>query len=73
MFNAAFPLDIEAADITKHHVFELGPNETGVIIEWKFYIWTEGGLVPSAKMTMRHEAMYAHNLAPLKFRKIVIS
>ena len=49
MCNAAFALDIEAADITKHHVFKLGPNETEVIIEWKFHTRPKAVWCPAQK------------------------
>ena len=53
----------------KQHCFDLGSSAAKVIVECKSHRWTEGGNVPSAKMTVWNEAMYYFHLAPKEFRK----
>lgn len=54
----------------KPHKFDLGnPNEK-VLIECKSHTWTEGGNVPSAKITNWDQAMYYFHAAPTGYRKI---
>jgi len=54
----------------KEHKFDLGCSEQKVIIECKSHTWTEGGNVPSAKITTWDQAMLYFFLAPRSYRKI---
>ena len=54
----------------KPHAFDLGDQTAKVIVECKSHTWTEGGNVPSAKMTAWNEAMYFFHAAPRRYRKI---
>ena len=54
----------------KEHKFDLGCAKDKVIIECKSHTWTEGGNVPSAKLTTWDQAMLYFFLAPRKYRKI---
>jgi len=55
----------------KSHNFDLG-NELGkVLVECKAHTWTEGGNVPSAKLTVWNEAMFFFHAAPSSYRKIL--
>ena len=42
----------------KSHSFDLGNNGEKVLVSPKAHRWTEGGNVPSAKLTVWNEAMY---------------
>lgn len=55
----------------KAHVFDLGDQNAKVLIECKAHTWTEGGHVPSAKMTTWNQAMFFFHAAPSGFRKIL--
>lgn len=65
-----FPLEIGLADKKKKHGFDLGSSDPKLIVECKSHRWTEGGRVPSAKMTTWNEAMMYFYLAPKEFKKI---
>ena len=52
----------------KPHKFDLGNDQ--VLVECKSHTWTEGGNVPSAKMTTWDQAMFLFHAAPKGFRKI---
>ena len=54
----------------KPHRFDLGDPDKKVIVECKSHTWTEGGNVPSAKMTTWNQAMYFFHAAPSGYRKI---
>jgi len=56
---------------TKPHNFDLGDHNAKVLVECKAHTWTEGGNVPSAKMTTWNQAMYYFHAAPSDFRKIM--
>lgn len=67
-----FPLEIGLSGTTKKpHRFDLGDRDTKVIVECKTLTWTQGGNVPSAKMTTLNQAMYFFLLAPKSYRKIL--
>lgn len=53
------------------HNFDLGTREGNVIVECKAHTWTEGGNVPSAKLTVWDQAMFYFYLAPSNYRKIL--
>ena len=50
---------------------DLGSSSPQILVECKSHRWTEGGRVPSAKMTVWNEAMFYFHLAPQGFRKIL--
>lgn len=55
---------------TKFHDFDLGDLSKKILIECKSHKWTEGGNVPSAKLTVWDQAMYYFYSAPKDYRKI---
>ena len=55
----------------KSHNFALGDERKKVVVECKAYTWTEGGNVPSAKMTAWNQAMFFFHAAPAGYRKIL--
>ena len=55
----------------KSHNFDLGDEQKKVVVECKAHKWTEGGNVPSAKMTTWNQAMFFFHAAPLGYRKIL--
>jgi hypothetical protein len=54
----------------KTHNFDLGDTDAKVIVECKSHTWTEGGNVPSAKITSWNQAMYYFYATPKEYRKI---
>jgi hypothetical protein len=56
----------------KSHKFDMGCSVKKVIIECKSHTWTEGGNVPSAKITTWDQAMLYFFLAPRSYRKIFV-
>ncbi len=55
----------------KPHRFDLGSDAPATIVECKSHTWTQGGKMPSAKMTVWNEAMYYFYLSPASYRKIM--
>lgn len=55
----------------KLHSFDLGNADLKVLVECKAHTWTEGGNVPSAKLTVWNEAMFFFHAAGLGYRKIL--
>jgi len=55
----------------KLHKFDLGSRLEKVLVECKAHKWTEGGNVPSAKLTVWNEAMLFFHAAPRGYRKIL--
>ena len=55
---------------TRSHNFDLGNIAEKILVECKSHTWTEGGNVPSAKMTNWDQAMFYFYAAPKGFRKI---
>ena len=55
----------------KSHRFDLGDEKKKIIIECKAHTWTEGGNVPSAKITTWDQAMFFFYAAPSRYRKIL--
>ena len=53
------------------HNFDLGDPKMMVLVECKAHTWTEGGNVPSAKMTAWNQAMFFFHAAPREYRKIL--
>lgn len=56
---------------SKLHNFDLGCKQEKVLVECKAHTWTEGGNVPSAKMTSWNQAMFYFHAAPSGYRKIL--
>jgi hypothetical protein len=56
---------------TKPHNFDLGDPAQKILVECKSHRWTEGGNVPSAKITTWNQAMYFFHAAPPGYRKIL--
>ena len=56
---------------TKAHSFDLGNIDKKILIECKSHTWTEGGNVPSAKITTWDQAMYFFFAAPVGYRKVL--
>jgi len=54
----------------KLHKFDLGNLDKKILVECKSHKWTEGGNVPSAKITTWDQAMYLFYASPIGFRKI---
>jgi hypothetical protein len=65
-----FEAAVGAGELKKKRKFDLGSDSPPVLVECKSHAWTQGGNVPSAKMTVWNESMYYFYLAPEKFRKI---
>ena len=65
-----FPIELGHGK-KKVHRFDLGASDPQLIVECKSHRWTEGAIVPSAKMTVWNEAMYYFHLAPKDYRKIL--
>jgi hypothetical protein len=55
----------------KSHSFDLGDQHKKVLVECKAHTWTEGGNVPSAKLTAWNEAMFYFHATPPGYRKIL--
>ena len=55
----------------KYHNFDLGDERKKVVVECKAHTWTEGGNVPSAKMTAWNQAMFFFHAAPSGYRKVL--
>jgi hypothetical protein len=66
--NFAVPVGVGA--MKKSHRFDLGSENPPVLVECKSHTWTQGGNMPSAKMTEWNEAMYYFHVAPALYRKI---
>lgn len=56
----------------KHHSFDLGSIDSKILVECKAHRWTEGGNVPSAKLTVWNEAMFFFYVAPPGYRKLLV-
>lgn len=65
-----FSVSVGVGDVKKMHRFDLGSADPPVIVECKSHTWTQGGNMPSAKMTVWNEAMYYFYAAPTFYRKI---
>jgi hypothetical protein len=65
-----FSVPVGVGEATKMHRFDLGSENPPVLVECKSHTWTQGGNMPSAKMTVWNEAMYYFHVAPALYRKI---
>jgi hypothetical protein len=66
--NVTVPIGISGQ---KPHSFDLGNANSKILVECKAHKWTEGGNVPSAKLTVWNEAMLFFHAAGLGYRKIL--
>lgn len=66
--NISVPVGV--GETKKPHRFDLGSENPPVLVECKSHTWTQGGNMPSAKMTVWNEAMYYFHVAPPAYRKI---
>jgi hypothetical protein len=67
--GVAVPIGINGK---KSHAFDLGNKDEKVLVECKAHRWTEGGNVPSAKLTVWNEAMFFFYVAPPSYRKLLV-
>ncbi|MCP4050588.1 MAG: hypothetical protein GY730_07790 [bacterium] len=63
------PVDI-GLNGKKSHNFDLGCLNQRILVECKSHTWTEGGNIPSAKITTWDQAMFFFYVAPSGYRKI---
>jgi hypothetical protein len=56
----------------KPHSFDLGNGDENLLVECKAHRWTEGGNVPSAKLTVWNEAMFFFHASPSGYRKLLV-
>jgi hypothetical protein len=61
---------VGVGEAKKPHRFDLGSENPPVLVECKSHTWTQGGNMPSAKMTVWNEAIYYFQVAPDPYRKI---
>lgn len=66
-----FAAPVGVGQLKKRHRFDLGSEKPPVLVECKSHTWTQGGNMPSAKMTVWNEAMYYFHLAPPTYRKVL--
>jgi hypothetical protein len=66
-----FGVPIGVSDRKKNRNFDLGSANPAILVECKSHTWTQGGNMPSAKMTVWNEAMYYFHIAPREYRKIL--
>src|SRR6266481_6202109 len=66
----SFSVPVGVGEHKKLHRFDLGSESPPVLVECKSHTWTQGGNMPSAKMTVWNEAMYYFHVAPAFYRKI---
>ena len=67
--SIAVPIGISGK---KSHAFDLGNTNDKILVECKAHTWTEGGNVPSAKLTVWNEAMFFVYVAPPGYRKLLV-
>jgi hypothetical protein len=65
-----FSVPVGVGETKKPRRFDLGSENPPVLVECKSHTWTQGGNMPSAKMTVWNEAMYYFHVAPAAYRKI---
>jgi len=71
LLTPSFSVSLGVNNLRKSHRFDLGSNESAVLVECKSHNWTDTGNMPSAKVTVWNEAMYYFHLAPEHFKKIL--
>jgi hypothetical protein len=65
-----FSVPVGVGETKKPRRFDLGSENPPVLVECKSHTRTQGGNMPSAKMTVWNEAMYYFHVAPATYRKI---
>jgi hypothetical protein len=70
-FKSNHPIDIGIHDRKKAHRFDLVDVNKKILVECKAHTWTEGGNIPSAKITNFNQAMYYFHASPEGYRKIL--
>jgi hypothetical protein len=71
VLRRGFSVLVGVAATKKRRKFDLGSDNPPILVECKSHTWTQGGNMPSAKMTVWNEAMYYFHVAPAEFRKIL--
>ena len=66
-----FGVSLGVATVKKMRRFDLGNNSPSILVECKAHTWTEGGNIPSAKLTVWNESMYYFHVAPERYRKVM--
>jgi len=66
-----FSVSVGVIERKKAHRFDLGSSAPAILVECESHTWTQGGNMPSAKMTVWNEAMYYFHVAPAEYRKIM--
>lgn len=67
----SFKIPIGASTARKLHEFDLGSEQSKIVVECKSHTWTVSGGVPSAKMITWNQAMYYFHLLPAGYRRIM--
>jgi len=67
--SVAVPIGINSK---KLYVFDLGNASDKILVECKAHTLTEGGNVPSAKLTVWNEAMFFFYVTPPGYRKLLV-
>jgi len=65
-----FSVLIGVGTVKKQRKFDLGSDDSSILVECKSHTWTSGGNIPSAKITVWNESMYYFHIVPRKYRKI---
>jgi hypothetical protein len=68
--SRSFAVPVGVGSHKKQHKFDLGAECPATLVECKSHTWTQGGNMPSAKLTVWNEAMYYFHVAPKEYRKI---
>jgi hypothetical protein len=66
-----FPVEV-GFEKKKIRKFDLGSSDPAVVVECKSHNWTEGGNIPSAKITVWNESMLYFHITPDRYRKIFL-
>lgn len=69
--SRGFAVPLGVADLKKVRRFDLGSENPSILVECKAHTWTEGGNIPSAKLTVWNESMYYFHIAPEQYRKVM--
>ena len=65
-----FSIPVGVNGYKKGHKFDLGSEQSNIVVECKCHTWTNGNNAPSAKMSTWNEAMYYFQICPPGYRKI---
>lgn len=69
--SRSFGVPVGVGRTKKLRRFDLGSENPPVLLECKSHTWTQGGNIPSAKITVWNESMYYFHVAPSGFRKVL--